>query len=80
MANLLEFTNPLSGAKGKASDIGGLWSLIFGGAILFIVFNLSQKLATLVTGKMPGGIGVGFDRPLVNEPATSKPARLYGCA
>lgn len=73
-----QFTNPLSGNKGSVTDISGIWSLVLGAGVLFVILNLGQKLATTVTGKLPGGIRPGLDSPLVNSPAIAQPRRFYG--
>lgn len=80
LAKLGDFTNPLSGNKGSVTDIKGLWSLVLGAGVLFVIFNLGQKLAYAVTGKLPGGIRPGLDRPIVETPSSAPTRRIYGAA
>jgi hypothetical protein len=76
---LTEFTNPLSGDKGNVFDFGKLWSMILGVGVLLIIFNVGQKMASTVAGRLPGGVKAGFDSPIVNQPQAVSSARLYGC-
>ena len=66
---LTEFQNPLSGTKGSVTDVGGLWSLVLGVGVILLVFNIGQKFASAVAGKLPGGMSAGFSQPLVAAPA-----------
>jgi hypothetical protein len=76
---LTEFENPVSGSKGSVFDVGKLWSMILGVGVIFVVINIGQKLAGLVAGRLPGGVGVGLSQPLVAQPQAASNIRLYGC-
>lgn len=66
---LTQFTNPLSGNKGKITDIGGLWENILGVFVLLFVFAMGQNLANQVTKRVPA-IDTRLE-PIVNQPTVS---------
>lgn len=70
MSKLTDFENPLSGKKGSIFSFSDWWSLVLGMMVILIVAWGGQKLASTVTGNLPGGVGAGFaTNPMGTNPA-----------
>lgn len=75
LAKLTEFTNPLSGNKGNVFDFGSLWSNVLGVFVLIIVFAFGQKLAGVVSKKVPV-VATSIQDPFTPAPVTPAQKRV----
>ena len=71
---LTEFENPFSGKKSKITDIGQLWSMILGVAVMFFVFAMGQKAASTVSSRVPA-VDTSIE-PIVRQQTTDSSAKM----
>lgn len=53
MPKLLDYQNPISGKTDSITNIGGLWSMILGVFVLFLVVAMGQNLSKAVSRRVP---------------------------
>jgi hypothetical protein len=53
LKNLGVATNPFSGTKTSIFNIGQIWSYILGVIMLFVVFAMGQRGASVLSSKVP---------------------------
>jgi hypothetical protein len=53
LSDLLKAESPISGKTVSLTDIGGLWSLILGGVVIFFVTATAQNIANRISTKLP---------------------------
>lgn len=70
---LTEFENPLSGEKGNIFDLSKLWSLILGVFVFMFVVATGQRVASIVSGKLPF-VDTTID-PLTRQNVAMAPSR-----